>query len=142
MNQISNYELLLSKLDQFIRKYYVNQLLRGGLYFIGAVVGAFILINILENNFYFDKNIRKVLFYTFIGLTALLSYKWIIDPLLKYFHLGSTLSHEQAALIIGDHFVDVKDKLLNILQLKKMANEQDHSALILASINQKTDKIK
>jgi hypothetical protein len=142
MSQSSNYELLLSKLDHFIRKYYINNLLKGTLYFIGVVVGAFILINVLENNFYFDKDVRKMLFYTFLGLTSIVAFKWLLDPLLRYFHLGKTISHEQAATIIGDHFTDVKDKLLNVLQLKKMADEQDQAALIIASINQKTEKIK
>lgn len=142
MSQISNYELLLNKLDQFIRKYYINNLLRGTLYFTGVIVGTFILINVLENNFFFEKNVRKLIFYTFIGLTAILSYTWLIDPLLRYFNLGKTISHEQAASIIGNHFTDVKDKLLNILQLKKMSDDNDHSALITASINQKTEKIK
>jgi len=31
-NQKDNYQLLITKLDQFIRKFYVNQLIRGGLY--------------------------------------------------------------------------------------------------------------
>ena len=142
MNQQGNYELLISKLDQFIRKYYINQLLRGALYFTGLVIAVFLAVNLLENNFYFDKTIRKFMFYGFLGISVFAAWKWILDPLLSYFHLGSTISHEQAASIIGDHFTDVKDKLLNILQLKKMADQQDQSQLILASIHQKSETIK
>jgi len=43
---------------------------------------------------------------------------WVLTPLTKYFSLGKTISHEQAANIIGDHFGGVEDKLLNILQKK------------------------
>ena len=62
-------------------------------------------------------------------------------PLIRYFKLGSTISHEDAAVIIGEHFGDVKDKLLNVLQLKKLVDHEE-SALLHASIEQKTSSIK
>jgi len=57
--------------------------------------------------------------------------------------LGNTLTHDQAAEIIGRHFNDVHDKLLNTLQLKKQAVENaEHRELIEASINQKIETLK
>jgi hypothetical protein len=61
---------------------------------------------------------------------------------MHYFHLGKVISHEQAANIIGNHFADVKDKLLNILQLRHQADSAQNRDLILASINQKSEEIK
>jgi hypothetical protein len=143
MSTQSNYELLIYKLDAFIRKFYINQLLRGSLYFTGLVIASFLVVNLLEGSFYFDKSTRKLMFYGFIGLSTIMMYRWVLAPLMKYFNLGQTITHEQAANIIGDHFSDVKDKLLNVLQLKKMAGESDaQQQLILASINQKSDSIK
>ena len=56
---------------------------------------------------------------------------------------GKRISHKDAAKIIGDHFVDVQDKLLNILQLKEMAGRNsEESGLIEAGINQKIVQIK
>ena len=49
------------------------------------------------------------------------------------------MSMEKAAKIIGTHFSQVDDKLLNILQLNEMS-EKDN-ALIRASINQKISEI-
>ncbi len=141
-NQKDNYQLLITKLDQFIRKFYVNQLIRGGLYSIGLILLLFIAINTLEHFFYFDTSVRKGLFYSFVGISAAALIGWVIIPLLKYFNLGKVISHEQAAAVIGDHFGDVKDKLLNVLQLKNQAEKSNNAALILASINQKTEKIK
>ena len=43
--------------------------------------------------------------------------------MMAYVQLGKRISHEQAAAIIGDHFTDVRDKLLNILQLKQATTE-------------------
>lgn len=141
-NQKNNYQLLITKLDQFIRKFYVNQLIRGGLYSIGLILLLFIAINTLEHFFYFDTGVRKGLFYSFVGVSVAALIGWVVLPLLKYFNLGKVISHEQAAEVIGDHFGDVKDKLLNVLQLKNQADKSNNAELILASINQKTEKIK
>ncbi len=137
----SNYDLLLTKLDQFIRKYYINKLIRGSLYTLGLVLALFLLFNILEYNFYFSTSIRKVLFGSFL-ITSIgaLAY-WVLTPLTKYFSLGKSISHEQAANIIGDHFEGVEDKLLNVLQLKKQAESASNQALVEASIDQKTQAI-
>ncbi len=137
----SNYTLLIQKLDKFIRKYYINQLIRGSLYTVGAVLALFLIINTLEYFFYFSTGVRKMFFYSFLLTTIGGLGLWVVNPLIRYFKLGHNISHEEAATIIGDHFGDVKDKLLNVLQLKKQ-DDQSHSDLITASIEQKTEAIK
>jgi hypothetical protein len=138
----SNYEQLISKLDAFIRKYYVNQLIRGSLYTVATVLALFTLFNLLEYYFYFGTGVRKLLFFGFLGTTLAGFTYWVADPLVRYFKLGNTISHEDAAVIIGNHFSDVKDRLLNILQLKKLDSSEANSALITASIEQKTQSIR
>lgn len=142
MATYENYRLLIEKLDQFIRKYYVNQLLRGILYSVGLILVLFITINVLEYFFYFSTTGRKLLLFSFLGTTILALGGWVVLPLLKYFHLGKVISHERAASIIGNHFQDVKDKLLNILQLKQQADHLGQQELILAGIDQKSEEIK
>ncbi|MCB0641206.1 MAG: DUF4175 domain-containing protein, partial [Phaeodactylibacter sp.] len=130
-------------LDQFIRKYYINQAIRGSLYFVGLSLLLFLTMNLLENYFFFSKGIRKAMFFSFIGVSALSLIAWVLVPLMHYFHLGKLISHEQAARIIGDHFYNVKDKLLNILQLKQQAaTEGANTDLILAGIDQKSRDIR
>ena len=141
MKSESSYELLIQKLDQFIRKYYTNQALRGTLITIATTVGLFLIFTFIESQFYLSQGVRKVMFFSFIlGFIAAIGYL-IVWPLMRYLKLGSTISHEQAAQILGDHFGNVQDKLLNVLQLKKSADAQ-HSDLIIASIDQKADQIK
>ena len=139
---MTNYDQLIQKLDRFTRKYYLNQTIRGFLYTTAVVLALFIAFNLLEHFFYFDTSVRKLLFYGFIGVSLLSVAVWILTPLFKYFSLGKRISHEQAAGIIGNHFVSVEDKLLNILQLKKQAQGSNSMSLINASINQKTEDIK
>lgn len=141
-NSKDNYQLLIKKLDRFIRKFYINQLIRGLLYSVGLILLIFLAVTSLEHFFYFDMGVRKVLFYSFLLLSIGALAMWVVLPLLKYFNLGKVISHEQAAGVIGDHFANVKDKLLNILQLKNQADKSSNADLILASINQKTEEIK
>ena len=47
------YEILINKLDQFIRKFYLNQLLKGTLYSLALILVLFLTINTLEYYFYF-----------------------------------------------------------------------------------------
>ena len=137
-----NHQLLIEKLDQFIRKYYVNQAIRGSLYSIGLVLALFLGLNFAEDFFYFDPSVKTPLFWGFVGTSAIALGGWVLLPLLRYFRLGEVISHERAATIIGDHFTNVKDKLLNILQLRKQADTQENRDLIIASINQKSEEIK
>jgi hypothetical protein len=145
MSQIrtDNYTLLLQKLDAFIRKYYLNQLLRGVLYATAVVVGLFTLINLGEYVFYFSTALRKLLFYGFLATSIGALVLWVFVPLAQYFRLGKLISHAQAATIIGSHFTNIKDKLLNILQLREQHYyNTENAALIEASIKQKSAELR
>ena len=138
--QNSHYQSLLAKIDQFTRKYYINNLIRGALYSTAVLLVAFIGFALLEH-YYFTSTtssmqLRKGLFYTFVGISVFTLGALVIRPLLHYFQLGAVISHEQAAEIIGQHFGAVKDKLLNVLQLREQMS-YSQSALLEASINQK-----
>jgi hypothetical protein len=143
MRSSGNYELLIGKIDTFIRKYYFNSLLRG-LIFLGAgLFSAYVAITLSEYIWNFNSIFRTILFYFFIVLNLGLICWLIIPSLLAWLKLGKTITHDQAAEIIGKHFYDVNDKLLNTLQLKKLADEsQLHTALIEASIDQKIEALK
>ena len=78
-----------------------------------------------------------------MGLIAVGVYVQIVRPLAKYALVSAQrLSEEQAAAIIGNHFEEISDKLLNLLQLEKMGTEAAHSALLLKSIEQKTEQLR
>lgn len=137
----NNYALLLEKLDGFTRKYYSNQIIRGSLWFGAIMLTLFLLLNVLEYQFYFTSSVRTILFYGFLLLMAILFYAFIFQYVLKYFRLGKLISHEHAAVIIGNHFSNVQDKLINILQLKNELHDFGSIELINASINQKINEL-
>lgn len=143
MKSADNYSLLIEKINVFIRKYYFNRFLRG-LIFLGAgLFSAYVVITVGEYFGDFSSTFRTILFYFFIFLNLGFVCWLILPALLGWLKVGKTLSYDQAAEIIGTHFSDVKDKLLNTLQLKKLANaDPQHHALIEASIDQKIEKLR
>lgn len=139
----NSYDLLLAKLDEFIRKYYKNQLIRGLLYATGIMLGGFLLITTLEYFGHFERIVRAVLFWGFVTATAAVLAKLVAIPLFKLNKIGKLISHDDAAFIIGKHFTNVQDKLLNVLQLRRADVPNGVSpALIQASIDQKIGELK
>lgn len=138
---MNNYDLLISRLDAFIRKYYANQLLRGALILSTCVIAYILIATIGEYYFYLPAWLKVGIVSAFVlcGISALVWF--IILPLLHMRKLGNVISHEQAASIIGTHFPEVSDKLLNILQLNRQHDSYTSRDLIAASIDQKAAQI-
>lgn len=137
----NNYQILINKLDTFIRKYYKNQLLKGVIYSLALLLGLFVVLTSLEYFAQFNQAGRTVLFYGFFAITAYILIIYVIKPLSKLYKMGTLISHKQAAEIIGNHFYEVKDKLINVLQLQEMTSANDNQ-LILAGIDQKSMDLK
>ncbi|MCK4679405.1 MAG: hypothetical protein KAT48_14825 [Bacteroidales bacterium] len=131
-----NYNVLIRKLDEFIRKYYKNLVLKGFIYSLAVLMVFYLLVIILEHFAHFGIVERTIVFYAYLIINAAIIWKLIVIPVLKLFKIGRIISHEQAAEIIGDHFSAIDDKLLNTLHLKKLGNEYSKE-LIEAGINQK-----
>ena len=134
--------IIIQKLDEFIRKYYKNQLVKGLLYSVGLVLLFYIGVSTLEYFAEFNTVIRTILFYGFIATSTYILAKYIVVPLLKLNSFGSVISYKQAATIIGSHFSNVQDKLLNVLQLQAVADNTASVALLQASINQKVTELR
>jgi hypothetical protein len=140
-----NYTILIAKLDEFIRKFYRNRLMRGGIFFIALLTLFFLIVTLTEYFGRFETGTRTVIFYTFIVLNALILWRLILIPLFRLLKIGKVISHEEAANIIGRHFPEIGDKLLNTLQLKNL-EEKDRgeypAELIRAGIDQKIEKLR
>jgi len=126
--------LIYQKLEDFIRKYYTNALVRGMLLFTGLGLLYFLFTLFVEYFLWLQPGARTVLFWVFVGVEIFLLSRYILFPLFKLFKLQKGIDYAQASQIIGNHFHEVGDKLTNFLQL---ANDSKTSELLLASIEQK-----
>ncbi|PWK20552.1 hypothetical protein LX78_00254 [Xanthomarina spongicola] len=126
------------KLEQFIKRFYANELLKGAILFfaIGFLYLLFTLF--VEYVLWLNPTARTILFWVFIGVELALFYKFIAIPLAKLFKLQKGIDFKEASKIIGNHFPEVNDKLLNMLQLK---DDSAESELLLASIEQKSTEL-
>src|SRR5690606_20621892 len=137
------YDKLIEKLDAFTRKYYLNQIIRGAIYFVAIGLAAFLLSAVLEYVGRFSTSVRTVLFFVLIFTFAVLFISFILIPAFKLARMGKLISHDEASRMIGNHFPDISDKLLNTLQLKRQAelSSRDNS-LLLASIDQRMEELR
>lgn len=131
------------KLRQFIRKYYTNKILRGVIILLGVSGLLFLFFSLIEWNLYTSGIIRM----WFVLLTAA-AFLWIfvsgiLFPLLKLVNIRKGISDENAAIIIGKHFQQVDDRLLNLIELSRLKEASTNDLSLLdESIRQKSDELK
>ena len=135
---------LIEKLDEFIRRYHRNKALRGLLLsFATLTLGGFVLA-LLENVGRFGVAGRTVIFYAFAATALGVLVTQVLWPVAQWFRLSRGLSYDEAARIVGDHFPEVKDKLLNTLQLQQQVDHAQGAdiTLLAASIDQRTASLR
>lgn len=138
MNRMRNFEKVREKLEAFIRKYYLDRIIKGSLLFLAIGLLYFLLVGFVEYFFWFSTIGRMFLFWSFIAIELFLLFYFIGIPLLKLLRLSKGLDQYQASELIGSHFSEVDDKLKNLLQLN---DENAKTELILASIEQRSAKL-
>ncbi len=136
---MDNFKNIQDKLEGFIKRYHTNELLKGAILFFTIGVLYLLFTLLVEHFLWLNTTARTLLFWLFIGVELALLSKFIILPLAKLFKLKQGIDYHEAAKIIGAHFPEVDDKLLNVIQLK---NNTESSELLLASINQKALALK
>ena len=136
---MDDFNFIKQKLSAFIRKFYVNELLKGVILFFSFWLLYFILILLIEHFLWLSPPNRSILFWIFIAVSAGLLFKFVLLPLSRLLKLSKGINQAEASRIIGRHFPEVNDKLLNVLQLQ---NSPEQSELLLASIAQKSKELK
>jgi len=137
---MDNYNKILQKLHGFIRKYYTNELIKGSILFVVFGLLYFIFTLFVEYLLWLKPTGRTLLFWVFVAVEVALLIKYIIIPVFKLIGLTKGLSASDASRIIGTHFSEVDDKLLNMLQLHESSSDTEpnrNTGLVLASIDQK-----
>lgn len=132
---MDNFKNIQQKLERFIKRYHTNELLKGGILFFAIGLLYFLFTLLIEHFLWLNTTLRTILFWLFIAVEFGLLVKFVAIPLAKLFKLKKGIDYEKAAKIIGTHFPEVDDKLLNVIQLKESNQE---SELLLASIEQKS----
>lgn len=136
---MGSYELILEKLEAFMTRYYRRQLLQGTFlfFFFGGLLA--LLIGALEYFLWLGTAGRLLLLGAGLVLEAFLLLRQIMAPLLRLLRLRKGLTYKEGSRIIGEHFPQVQDRLVNLLEL---AENPEKSELILAGIEQRSNQLK
>src|SRR3990170_4416030 len=122
------------KIKSFKKKYYLNIFLRGAILSLAILFSYFLLEAILEHNLWLGPWARLAIFVIFFAVAIFCIFKFLKDPL-QWWVSKRGLSEEQSAKVIGNYLPNIKDGLLNLIQLESSGN---NSALTYASIDQKS----
>ncbi|MDD3819701.1 MAG: hypothetical protein PHG41_07710, partial [Actinomycetota bacterium] len=132
-----DFNILVKKINAFRNRYYAYKITEGLFITLFLLLTIFTLFSILEYFIYLNSEVRKVIFYGFILFGSLLTIQYVIIPFLKLLHIVRPVDIKESSGFIQNHFADIKDKLLNIIELSEI-NEPAYSIDILkASIDQK-----
>ena len=116
-------------------------MIKGILYSLALLLSLFLIMALLEYFGYFPSTVRAILFWFYLLAVVIILGYYVLLPLSKMFRMGKVISYEEAAVIIGNHFPEIKDKLLNLLQLQQLQQKVDDS-LLVSAIEQKTAQLK
>lgn len=108
---------------------------------ISLIFLAFFVLAFFEYLAHFNTRTRTVLFFSFVAVCVSVFGWYIVRPVLGLININRRFGTKEASLLIGQHFPEVQDKLLNTLQLQKEA-KQRQDTLLLASIAQRTESLR
>jgi hypothetical protein len=132
---------LIEKIEAFTKKYYLNRLIQGVL--VGAILWIvfYLLINGLEYVSWFPPKGRFVLFLFLLLGSAFVAVYYFLIPLINLIRFRKKMSMEQASVLIGRFFPEIKDKLLNTIQLSNQMEAEADNALLAATIEQRSARL-
>jgi hypothetical protein len=133
---------LISKIERFIRKFYLNRLIQGALIGLVLMIALFLIINGIEYFSWLPQKGRLILLLLFILGTLFVGIFYFAIPIVNLIRFRKKMSDEQAAVIIGKFFPEISDKLLNTIQLSNELTQDSDNQLLIATIEQRTEHLK
>ena len=124
------YQKIINKLESFLRKEFINKALNG---IIDVLMLSFLLlfgIVVLEFLFNFSSIVRTISFTIWMLITGSLIFINVLFPLSRAFNIIPSRDYFETAKRTGSFFPEIKDELINSLQLVS-----DKSLTSLYSVN-------
>jgi len=137
-----NFNILVDKLNSFKLKYYFYQLVKGVILTLFILLLVYTVFSLVEYWVYLSSEIRKILFFGFTIFGGLLFIQFVGVPLMKLLHVIKPIDIKSASIIIQNNFYEIQDKLLNIIELASIPDNESSNDIVLASIDQKINELK
>jgi len=132
------------QLDQFIKKFYQNVLIKRSCIFLATIGGLFLLLNFVEARLFLSTNVRLILLILFIIFTLSMIYWAFWVPISKIFGWSKAMSYKNAEILIKSNLPALKDHLRNLLELHEKAQTggEGENLILQAAIEQKISGLK
>ncbi|MBL7966155.1 MAG: hypothetical protein JNK09_04095 [Prolixibacteraceae bacterium] len=137
-----SYKQFVDKLNSYIRKFYQYQLIRGFILFILLVLVYYSLISMLEYFNYFDPKVKLPIFITTVLLTLVVFVYFLFIPFIKLLGIGKRLSYYDVSSHLQQIYPEIRDRLINVIELAESHDSNYSSELQMASIDQKISELK
>lgn len=138
----SNFEIIEKKLEKVRAKYHRLELYKGIIYFLLIGILYYLIIAVTEYYNYFNTSVRKVFFFSTCIFIFLLFIRYILIPVTKLVFERLRINNTLVNKLIIKVYPELKDKLINVLELKDIKNTTHYSEAILnAAVNQKVKQI-
>lgn len=139
----SAYNEIIKKLDHFNQKEFKVLAVLGIQIAFLLAASAFFIFTLIELATNLNSVVRTIFFITFLTISILSLILLFVLPLLKYFKVIGRTNYNTVAKKIGEKFPDVKDELLNALQLDSLQDKHLYSSsLISAAFIRAYEKVK
>jgi len=137
-----NYKQFVDKLNAYIRKFYLYQLIRGLILFVLITIVYYSLVAVLEYFSYFDPRVKLIIVFGTVLLALLIFIYFLVVPLVKLAGIGKRLTYYDVSSLLAKTYPEIKDRLINIIELANEPGEVYSNDLKKASIDQKIDELK
>lgn len=130
---------IIDAINKYTRKFYIFEVIRGFIIFTILTATFFLIVSYFNYFFYPALFVKRITFYLFISFAFFFFYFYVLKNLLKLFSILPKISTIEAAKQISRKLPEIKDYLINILEL---ASSNSNNNLILESIKQKSKNLK
>ncbi len=137
-----SYKIFVDKLNNFRKRFYFYKLLRGFIISIVLFIALYTVISIIEYYTYSSQTIRKIEFFGLIIFFTLVLSHFVFTPLYQLLKKLDKREKTNLNALIVSHFSEIKDKLINVLELAEESNNQYSNEIVAASIQQKINELR
>ena len=139
------YQSFINRISKTAKKDVLFKLSRNTLITLTAFILLALLLTSLEAIFVFDSTTRKVILFAYISAFVSTALMILIHSFLGYRDLVQPSKINQYAKRIGSHYPEIKDNLLNAIQIYSYTKQNDRifsNDLASETINQVNEKSK
>ena len=138
----SNFNILETKIKSFKRKYNFYQFVKGTVLLVLLFIILFLILNFVEYKLFLSAKWRTIIFFTFLLFLGLATIRFVIFPLLQMTGVIKATSYLKISGIIRQYIPEIKDKLINIIELNEFKDARYSQKIVEAAVTQKIEDIK